>query len=186
MNKMFQYEPYGPFSVPVESGRISNDLKKFWEEVDIRKTGLSEAVGCYIFAVKKASLCIPWYVGKTVKSGFRSEGFQRHKRLHFDSLGTLENGTVELYLIPRVTSTGKLRGKYGRKVKQGQDGKITILEERLIGLALAKNLDLANVKGRKQIQLPGLMNESRGQRSREAEMLAALFSNGRNKKRRIS
>jgi hypothetical protein len=185
MGKMFQYEPYGPFEVPIESGRISNDLKKFWEEVETRKTGLSEAVGCYIFAVKKASVYMPWYVGKTVKLGFRGEGFQPHKRLHFASLGTLENGAVKLYLIPRVTRTGKLRGKYGRNVKQGQDGKITILEERLIGLALAKNPDLGNVKGRKQIQLPGIMNESKGRRSPEAEMLAALLGNQRNKKRRI-
>jgi hypothetical protein len=186
MGKMFQYEPYGPFTVPIESGRIPKKLTKFWEDVEKRKAGLSEAVGCYIFAVKKASGYIPWYVGKTVKLGFRGEGFQRHKRLYFDSLGTLENGTVNLYLIPRVTSTGKLRGKYGRKVKQGQDGKITILEERLIGLALAKNPDLVNVKGRKQIQLPGLINESKGRRSDEAEMLAALFGNRRNKKRRTS
>jgi hypothetical protein len=56
----------------------------------------------------------------------------------------------------------------------------------LIGLALAKNPDLRNVKGRKQIQLPGIMNESKGQRSPEAEKLAALLGNQRNKKRRKS
>ena len=144
MGKVFQYEPYGPFEVPIEGGRISNDLTKFWKEVEERKTGLSKAVGCYIFAVKKASVYKPWYVGKTVKRGFRGEGFQLHKRDHLASLGTLENGTVMLYLIPRVTSTGKLRGKYGKNIKQGQDGKITILEERLIELALAKNPDLRN------------------------------------------
>ena len=186
MGKMFQYEPYGPFRVPIESGRIPKNLTKFWEDVETRKTGLSEAVGCYIFAVKKASVYIPWYVGKTVKLGFRGEGFQLHKRDHLASLGTLESGTVMLYLIPRVTSTGKFRGKYGRNIKQGQDGKITILEERLIGLALAKNPDLRNVKGRKQIQLPGIMNESKGRRSPEAKRLVALLGNQRNKKRRKS
>ncbi len=179
MNKMFQYEPYGPFKVPIERGTIPKNLTKFWNEVEKRKTGLSEAVGCYIFAVKKASAYKPCYVGKTVKLGFKGEGFQLHKRKHLASLGTLESGTVMLYLIPRVTSTGKFRGKYGRNIKQGQDGKITILEERLIGLALAKNPDLRNVKGKKQIQLPGIMNESKGRRSPEAEMLAALLGVGR-------
>jgi|ERR1700677_1486365 hypothetical protein len=189
MGKMFQYEPYGPFEVPIESGHISNDrndLKKFWEKVEKSKTGLSEAVGCYIFAVKRASAYMPWYVGKTVKRGFKGESFQLHKRLLFALLGTLENGTVKLYLIPRITSNGKLRGKYGRNVKQGQDGKITILEERLIGLALAKNPDLGNVKGRKQIQLPGIMNEPSGRRSPEAERLAELLGVSRTKKPRMS
>lgn len=175
MDKMFQYEPYGPFNVPIESGRVSKDLKEFWKEVEARKPGLSEAVGCYIFAVKRGSGYVPWYVGKTVKLGFRGEGFQPQKRLYLASLGTLEDGTIRLYLIARVTKPGKLRGKYGRNVKQGQDGKITVLEERLIGLALAKNADLANVKGRKQIQVPGIMNESKGQRSHEAETLAKLL-----------
>jgi|GEM_PF-2256796 len=175
MSKMFQYEPYGPFKVPLESGRISKNLKKFWEEVDTQKSGLPEAVGCYIFAVKRASASIPFYVGKTVRLGFNKEVFQPSKELQVALLGTLENGDVELYLIPRVTNTGKPRGKYGGNVRQSHDGKIAMLEELLIGLALAKNPDLGNVKGRKQIQLPGVMNESGERRSPDADRLAALL-----------
>jgi hypothetical protein len=183
MDKMFQFEPYGPFVVPIESGGVPKNLKKFWEGVEAQKPGLSEAVGCYIFAVKRGPDYVPWYVGKTIKLGFKSEGFQLHKRVHLESLGALANGTVNLYLIARVTKPGKLKGKYGRHVKQGQDGKITVLEERLIGLALAKNPDLANVKGRKQIQVPGVMNESKGRRSPEAESLADLLVTQRKKQR---
>jgi hypothetical protein len=184
MDKMFQYEPYGPFKVPLEDGCVPKDLDRLWEEVDRRKIGLSDAVGCYILAVKKGPISIPSYVGKTVRLGFRKEAFQVHKRDHYSALGPLKNETVELYLIPRVTDTGKIRKKYDGKGTQ--DGKIKALEELLIGLAFAKNPDLRNVKSKKQIQLPGIMNEPQGRRSPEAEMLAALLGNQRNKKRRTS
>jgi hypothetical protein len=184
MGKIFQYEPYGPFTVPLENGCIPKDLERLWEEVDDAKSGLSDAVGCYILAVKKGSVSMPSYVGKTVRLGFRKEAFQVHKREHYSALGPLKNETVELYLIPRVTDTGKVRKKYDGKGTQ--DGKIKALEELLIGLAFAKNPELRNVKSKKQIQLPGIMNEPSGRRSHEAEMLAELLGNQRNKKRRIS
>jgi hypothetical protein len=87
-------------------------------------------------------------------------------------LKDLRNGTVELYLIPRVSSTGKPRKKFAGNGKQ--DGKISVLEERLIGSALAINPSLANVKSKRQIQLPGYMNES-AEGSAAAVKLAKLL-----------
>lgn len=141
--------------------------------------GLRNAVGCYILAVSSGSASIPWYVGKTVRAGFEKEAFESHKRKHYEGvlkdggvLNDLRNGTVELYLIPRVSSTGKPRKKFAGNGKQ--DGKISVLEERLIGSALAINPSLANVKSKRQIQLPGYMNES-AEGSAAAVKLAKLL-----------
>jgi hypothetical protein len=173
MHKTFKFMPYGPFKVPLKDGEIPKDLKGFWEEIETHHRGLRDAVGCYILAVSNGSASTPWYVGKTVRLGFKKEAFESHKRKHYEMvLKGLRNRTVELYLIPRVTSTGKPRKKY---VGNGtQDGKIGALEELLIGSALAINPTLANVKSKKQIQLSGYMNES-GERSAAAERLAELL-----------
>jgi hypothetical protein len=102
------------------------------------------------------------------------EAFETHKREHYQKLlAILKKGTVEIYLIPRVTSTGKPRKKYAGNGKQ--DGKIGTLEELLIGSALVMNPDLANLKSKKQIQLAGYMNDESEERSAAAKRLAKLL-----------
>ena len=174
MQKTFKFMPYGPFAVPLEDGDIPKDLREFWEEIESQHRGLQDAVGCYILAARNGSASTPWYVGKTVRLGFRKEAFQPHKRKKYQKpLETLKNVTFELYLIPRVTLTGRPRKKYAGNGKQ--DGKIGTLEELLIGSALVMNSDLANVKSKKQIQLAGYMNDSREERSVAAQQLAKLL-----------
>jgi hypothetical protein len=172
MQKTFKFMPYGPFEIPLKESQIPKDLRKFWDEIEA-PPGLRRSVGCYIFAVRSGTVSKPWYVGKTVRLGFESEIFQSHKREHYqEALEATGSGTVELYLIPRVNSTGKPRSKYAGKGKQ--DGKIGKLEELLIGSALVMNPTLTNVKSKKQIQLAGYMNDS-GERSAAANKLAKLL-----------
>jgi len=174
MQKTFKFMPYGPFDVPFEEGDIPKDLRKFWEEIETRHRGLQDAVGCYILAERNGFASKPWYVGKTVRLGFKREAFETHKREHYQKLlAILKKGTVEIYLIPRVTSTGKPRKKYAGNGKQ--DGKIGTLEELLIGSALVMNPDLANLKSKKQIQLAGYMNDESEERSAAAKRLAKLL-----------
>jgi hypothetical protein len=172
--KTFKFVPYGPFEVPLKDSDIPRDLRAFWGEIESQNRGLQDAVGCYILAAKRGSTSTPWYVGKTVRLGFRKEAFQTHKRKHYqDVLKNLENRTVEIYLIPRITSTGKPRTKYSGKGKW--EGKIGTLEELLIGSALVMNPDLTNVKSKKQIELAGYMNDSGKERSSAARKLAKLL-----------
>jgi hypothetical protein len=174
MQKTFKFMPYGPFDVPLEEGDIPKDLREFWKKIETQHRGLQDAVGCYILAARNGSDSKPWYVGKTVRLGFRSEAFEPHKREHYQKLlAILKNGTVELFLIPRVTSTGKPRKKYAGNGKQ--DGKIGTLEELLIGSALVMNPALANLKSKKQIQLAGYMNDESDERSAAARRLAKLL-----------
>jgi hypothetical protein len=166
--------PYGPFELPLEDGDVPKDLSEFWEKIETRHHGLQDSVGCYILVESNGSGSIPWYVGKTVRLGFKKEAFQSHKRKHYQKpLKNLKNGTVEIYLIPRVTSTGKPRKKFAGNGKQ--DGKIGALEELLIGSALVMNPDLANLKSKKQIELAGYMNDSGKERSVAAKKLAKLL-----------
>jgi hypothetical protein len=85
---MIKFLPYGPFNVPVLHAGIDGSREdEFWDNLERDETGLSEAVGCYIFAVRAGRGIRPWYVGKTEKAGFRREVFQDHKfRLYWQVL----------------------------------------------------------------------------------------------------
>lgn len=174
---MFKFKPYGPFSIPVEDGRVlKQELKEFWAEIDGQHPGLSGAVGCYIFAVssKKSK---PWYVGKTERRSFKNEAFQPHKLLLYqnDVLSRNTRGVPIIYLIARLTPAGKLR-----RAATGDQGVGSIgrLEQLLIGNCLRKNPDLANKKDTsylRRMRVPGYLNETAGARTREARALADLI-----------
>lgn len=74
------FVPYGPFNVPTQKARNgkmphANIEKVFWEQKGSDLKSLSDARGCYIFAIRAAKGYIPWYVGKTAKASFSKEIF---------------------------------------------------------------------------------------------------------------
>jgi len=174
---MYKFKPYGPFEVPVEEGRIVKDeLKDFWDAVEKSNPGLKGAIGCYIFATRTGKSPRPWYVGKTERASFRKESFQPQKLLLYEeALRKQKRGTPLLYLIARLTTTGKLRAS----AKGGQGlSSIGRLEVRLIETCLSRNSKLVNNRSTKHFlltQVPGYMNEEPGARTREARDLALLL-----------
>jgi hypothetical protein len=176
---MYKFEPYGPFKVPIEDGRVAvTKLNEFWKlEVDGKHQGLKDAVGCYIFATRNGGSSIPWYVGKTEKASFKNEAFQPSKRESYqDAIKNSKNGVSELYLIAKITPADKFRRASRSKIGVRS---IRKLEELLIGTCLPKNHDLLNkslAKNLKKIQVPGYMNDSRENRSTAAKNLAKLLA----------
>lgn len=81
------FEVYGGFALPKSfRNKVSLDDKvrhKFWDEVARKRSNLSEACGCYVFAMQYGDNIRAWYVGKTEKQSFKKECFQLSKKKLF-------------------------------------------------------------------------------------------------------
>ena len=159
------YDIHGPFAV-TRAGRLvdktAKGKKEFWALVDEKVEGLSGAVGCYIFCIGRK----PWYVGLAEKQSFRKECFQPHKINAFNSALDKMQGKPSLVLLSKVTSTGRF-------TKPGANGHqaTKFLEDLLIGMALANNSNLENIRGTKFIKelvVPGVINTPKGKAKKKS------------------
>lgn len=148
----------GPFPVERNNGLVSTtreDKATFWADVESWDPGLSDAVGCYIFIVRG----IARYVGLAARQEFCSEIFTPHKLNQYNQALASVSGNPSIILIPKMTPSGR----YARRGQGHRD--IHMLEDMLIGLAVARNPDLQNIKGTKllrNMKVPGVLNSQRG------------------------
>ncbi|MGB8277673.1 MAG: hypothetical protein WCF20_07060 [Methylovirgula sp.] len=161
---MMKFDVFGGFDVPQENGTLKWDVKtknEFWKEVDeVTKLSLSEACGCYIFALKNGENFLPWYVGKAEKMPFSRACFKPTNQVILLKL-LARRGCPKLFLIPRMTDPG------GKLTEPGKNGvpDVSHLEPLLIALAVARNPDGYNVqftKMHKQMRVPGVFNSLPG------------------------
>jgi hypothetical protein len=130
------FEPVGPFEIPItkeRSGRLINEqgFADFWS-----RSGISEKVGCYIFAMKsKSSNYTPWYVGKTTRN-FQSECFTERNILKYTRVLARTTGTPCMLFICEV-----------RKKGPKNTTEIGNLEVDLINQAFQVNRDIQNDRG---------------------------------------
>lgn len=159
------YDVYGPFEI-IRDGKLvdrsARVKRQFWESVEEEERGLPSAVGCYVFCIGKK----PWYVGVAEKQSFRKECFQPHKINAFNSALNKQQGKPQLLLISKVTPGGSFAkaGVNGHKASR-------FLEDLLIGMALARNQDLENIRGTKlmkELAVPGVINTARGKASKNS------------------
>ena len=165
-NYKIRYGIFGGFEVPQKAfkkrGKVFDDskcaLKQFWDAVDEACPGLSNACGCYVFAVRTAKGIKPWYVGQTKKS-FKEECYEPTKRNHYHGVfHKVRSGTPILIFVARRTEGGR----FSRKLKEDE---ADFVEKRLIGLALKQNPDLCNIQNTqfiRDIQIPGILNSPPG------------------------
>jgi hypothetical protein len=76
-----------------------------WEE------GLSEACGCYVFAVRAGKGFNPYYVGQACKRSILAEALNPSNREKYNKVLGDRQGTPVLFFIPLRTPTGKFRKK---------------------------------------------------------------------------
>ena len=180
--RQYRFEPFGPFDLPQQGHAMiaADKLKDFWGALASDHPGLPDAIGCYIFGIRIGSSTLPWYVGKTERTSFRSETVQPHKLLVYArALGQARGGFPVLFLLPRMNESGKFR-------RARKSGSISVdrLERMLIGTALLRNANLLNLRSTKQhtqTVVPGYLNEPVGSRSPQAKRLAALLGTRRRK-----
>ncbi|MCU7929089.1 MAG: hypothetical protein KZQ97_22020 [Candidatus Thiodiazotropha sp. (ex Dulcina madagascariensis)] len=158
-----KFEVEGPFELNrTKKGLINTDAttrRYYWEWVDENVSGLSEACGCYIFAIQASRGTLPWYVGKAEKQPFRKECFSPHKINHFNNAIAGRKGKPVLFFIPQVTNNNKYRNPTTTKRLAIQE-----LESLLMGMALSRNPNLLNAQGTKWIQqltVKGFLNSNK-------------------------
>ena len=155
--------PYKAIDMPRKNGQIdrnNNSLSKFWLKVNEMDSGLSEAVGCYIFSIRAGRGLLPWYVGLAEKQTFRKECFASHKLLNYNDALNGRKGTPILTLIAKYTGTER----FSKPSKNGYSD-IRFLENILIGICIRRNPNLLNIKKTKLLKemiVPGLLNNPPG------------------------
>ncbi len=173
------FVPYGPILLKRDdSGFLLLDRdsrSEIWEQADGIDPGLSDACGCYVFAVKAGSIAKPWYVGKAERQSFKRESLESHKIVLYNRvLNEVIRGVPLLYFYARVTP---LRNSFSRPTK-GTYSDISYLEKMLIGLALKRNRDLVNKQETTLLRtmiVPGLLNSRPGPRGMVASEIGDVM-----------
>jgi hypothetical protein len=150
------FNVYGGFKIPTNKNTGHAIVtSSFWKTVDDVEDGLSRASGCYVFSIKFGQKITPWYVGKTEKLWFATACFKPANKVIFNDILVQHRGTPLIFLIPRLTPATQafaIRGKYSS---------IDYLETMLIGCALKRNNELANIRKTKKFKdmhVPGIIN----------------------------
>ena len=177
---MIGYETFGPFEVPASQAPNGSRtlalrprrIAAFWTEVDSGEPGMSEARGCYIFAIRAGGGITPWYVGLST-TGFKNECFQADKREYYrDAYNEVRRGTPVLVLVARLTTGGRL-SKANLEEREAR-----FVESQLILKAWSANPRLKNVSGlgfARRLRIPGMLNSGRGAPSDGAQLLRSTL-----------
>ena len=159
-----RFDVYGPYEITRQRGVIcltQQEINEFWEDIDEDLTSgrLSDACGCYVFAIKSGPNALPWYIGKAERSSFKQECLNdRNINLYNKELLNRKKGRPDLYLLPQVTGESKFRKPAGPDVNRPE---ISALESILISMGISKNRNLLNVRGTKMqrgIEVTGFLN----------------------------
>jgi hypothetical protein len=157
----------GPFEIVRFGGKnlITKASKAYLENaLEEERAGLSEACGCYVFAVKAGRGYTPHYVGQASRQPIAKEALNPTNQGNFNELlGRVGKGTPVLFVIPLLTPGGKFRK---RTISDGGLDVVDFLEQWLITIALAKNPDLINsshTRHMRNVHVPGMLNSNRGE-----------------------
>ena len=176
------YKLFGPFELPVEKGiivckRTDQRLKDFWQEVERRHKGLSQAKGCYVFSFSAGEDLrdLPCYVGQTSNQTFEKRclnaktalGLFRMKKRGY------KNATPSIYFAANMMRKGKQFSSGSADHKR--------VEKILIQLAVRANPNLTNTQVKKffeKLVVEGVVNsKGRSHSSRSFKKLLLLDEN---------
>jgi len=102
-----QFEIYGPYDVPRNGRWVSRsraDKHEFWNVVEEDAESLSDACGCYVFAIRGRA----WYVGLAERQSFCDECFSGHKVLQYNEALQSVSGNPSLHFIAKVTPGNRI------------------------------------------------------------------------------
>ena len=168
------FDVAGPFELTRYGSKkfITDDtLRDIRSKVEDWEEGLTEACGCYVFAVRAGRGSTPHYVGQACKSSIVMESLNPSNREKYNKVLGEANGTPILFLIPLRTPTGKFRKK---SQVGGGLAALDFLESWLIANAIEKNPGLINNKQTKflrQIHVAGFFNAKKGESTSASQQL---------------
>lgn len=168
----------GPFDITRHGSKdlitkqSKTDLKQVLDKVDIR---LSQACGCYIFALRAGTGYTPYYIGQSCKNSLTEEAFNPSNMGKYNDIIAESKGTPIIFLIPLLTPKGKFRKQTSRNRKLPS---VDFLERWLIGEALKKNENLKNNKETmflKNIHVIGIFNARHGEATSDSRELKRVL-----------
>lgn len=130
--------------------------------IDDESPGLTNACGCYVFAVRAAKGYRPIYIGQTKKAKLFDEAFvdRNVNLLNNELTNGMKKGNLTLFLLPVMTPGGK----YGKQDSAPRT--IDFVEQWLIGEAFRKNAELINVQHTaflNNLHIVGVFNAKKGE-----------------------
>ena len=132
--------------------------------------GLSDACGCYVFAVRAGKGYTPYYVGRAEKRSILNEFLNPSNTGKYNDVLSYTTGTPVMFVLPMLTPQGKYR-----KLATGELGSLRFLERWLIAQCIEKNPDLVNNKETKflrSIHVTGIFNATEGEAHNGSRALA--------------
>lgn len=169
-----QFDIAGPFSIERYGTRrliTKQSLIDLKPELEEWEDGLSEACGCYVFAVRASKGYKPYYVGQACKRSMLDEALNPSNREKYNSACN-GKGTPIIFFLPMRTPKGKF------KKKSGNLPAIDFLERWLIAEAIYKNPSLINNKETRflrTIHIAGLFNSGKGESTSESRALCKVL-----------
>lgn len=179
-----RFAALGPYRVPVSCSRNAIEFDKCDEVFGLADAEMQErfqrdvrnAIGCYVLALRPSGSKRDWpyYVGQACRQTFYKRVFQKQdKEEKFNSIvreSGYKKASVQLYLFPLLTSTGRL-ARLGSNTSL-----IDRAEFALIGLGRSANEDLWNIKhriGMDAFEIDGAFNSAA--RTQAARRVRAMF-----------
>lgn len=150
---------------------------KLKEELEQYDSGVANACGCYIFAIRAGKGYTPYYVGQACKRSLLSEAMNSNNVGRYNDVLNERNGNPVLFFVPLMTESGRYRRR-----PSGKGAKIPaldFLERWLISCSIRKNPDLINNKETKflrGIYVPGIFNARRGDATGDSTELGKALS----------
>jgi hypothetical protein len=168
------FEVTGPFVLKrYGAKKILNkeSLSDLKEQMEIWQDGLSDACGCYVFAIRAGKGFTPYYVGQACKRSIHKEALNPSNISKYNTALSDSNGTPVLFCIPLMTNGGKFRK---RKQVKGGLAALDFLEQWLIAAAIEKNEDLINNKETfflRNLHVRGIFNAQQGEANYSTQSL---------------
>ena len=165
------FDVAGPFGLTrhgkkrIITERSLGDLKRELEDGESR---LSDARGCYVFAIHAARGYTPYYIGQACKQSMLLEAMNPANREKYNKACSESKGKPVLFLLPMLTPKGRYR-------KKGRTSASTnFLERWLIAAAIDKNRELINNKQTRflrDLHVVGILNARKGEATSASQRL---------------
>lgn len=141
------------------------------DQLEAWDKGLSEACGCYVFAIRAGPGFTPHYVGQSCARSIPDEALNPSNQMKYNITLAEGSGTPILFAVPLKTPGGK----YGRQNESiSKLPEVVFLERWLIAKALSKNPDLINNKETellRQLRVRGIFNAQVGEATKASTLL---------------
>ena len=147
-----KFDIYGPYELLRDNtGNLirketRDDFNAQLQAVTQGNTSLTDACGCYVFAIRSRRGTLPWYVGKTVRNIFSKECMNEKNINTFNEFLRGRDGAPVLYVLPKLTQTERFAKPAKGKSISPNAIAIDSLETILIYMALKRNQNLSNIQ----------------------------------------